>query len=72
MHISVDLEDYEEEIKDSFCNEENCLNKKCFNYGFKTKFIIYIKELENNFLFYGEKKDYETLISDLKYFGSFL
>lgn len=72
MKISIDLEDYEEEIKETFCNETECLNKKCFNYGFKQKFLEYVKDLEKNFLYYDEKKDYGVLISDLKYFGSFL
>lgn len=72
MNISIDLEDYEEEVKETFCNERDCLNKQCFNVSFKKKFLEYINDLEKNFLFYNEKEDYGVLLSNLKYFGSFL
>ena len=72
MSISIDLENYEEEIKETFCNERDCLNKIYFNVSFKKKFLEYINDLEKNFLFYNEKEDYEVLLANLKYLGEFL
>ena len=64
--IEVDLEDYKDEIKWTFCNNNNCLLNHCSR-SFEEKFKQYIEDLEKGILFFHQNKTTEEIISDLKY-----
>ncbi|MBQ1769105.1 MAG: hypothetical protein IIZ99_00175 [Turicibacter sp.] len=65
--IEIDLEDYKDEVKYTFCNNNNCLLNHCGR-TFEKRFKDYIEELERSLLFFNGKTDVsvEKIIEDLK------
>lgn len=62
--ISVDLSDYEDDIKEYYCNG-NCLN----NYAskdFTEQFKKYIQELDNDLYVYKRQRSVEQILTELK------
>ena len=62
--ISVDLSNYEDDIKEYYCNG-NCLN----NYAskdFTEHFKKYIHELDNDLYAYNKPRSAEQILSELK------
>ena len=65
--IEVDLEDYKDEVKHTFCNNNNCL-KNDVDRSFKEHFKEYIDDLEKSVYWYKDfNKSPMELIRDLKY-----
>ena len=65
--IEVDLENYKDEVKYTFCNNNNCL-KNDVSRNFKEHFKEYIDDLEKSVYWYNDfKKSPVELIRDLKY-----
>ena len=53
--IEINLEDYKEEVKYTFCDNNNCLKNSC-SLSFKQRFKNYIDELEKEIFIYNVKK----------------
>lgn len=69
-YIKVDLEDYKNEIKETFCDRKHCLLNHTSR-GFKGKFKEYIMDLEKSiYIFQDCKKTPEDFLRDLKYLYS--
>lgn len=64
--IEVDLENYKDEVKYTFCNN-NCL-KNDVSKSFKEHFKEYIDDLEKSVYWYNDfKKSPAELVRDLQY-----
>lgn len=50
--IEVDLEDYKDEVRYTFCENNNCLMNDCKK-SFKQRFKAYIDELEKELTIYS-------------------
>ena len=64
--IEIDLEDYKDEVKYTFCDNNNCLANSCSR-SFKNRFKTYIDELEKELTIYstGCKRTPITILKDL-------
>lgn len=64
--IEVDLEDYKDEVRYTFCENNNCLMNDCKK-SFKQRFKAYIDELEKELTIYstGCSRTPETIYKDL-------
>lgn len=65
--IEIDLEDYKDEVKYTFCDNNNCLANSCPQ-SFKQRFKAYINELEKELTIYstGCNRTPETILNDLR------
>lgn len=64
--IEIDLENYKDEIKYTFCNNNNCLARN-IEVNVMTKFRIYIEDLEKSIFNFNDcKKTPEDFLRDLK------
>ena len=64
--ISIDLSDYEDDIKEYYCNG-NCL--KNYHYAskdFTEQFKRYIHDLDNDLYVYNRPRSAELILSELK------
>ena len=64
--IEIDLRNYAEEVKNTFCNEHDCLCSRLFNRSFENIFKSYVYDLEKNKLFYNKIKTFDEILYDLK------
>lgn len=69
--IEIDLYDYKDEIRDSFCRNNNCLLQEA-RLDFAKKFDDYVMELTKKLFFYNEKVTVEQVLQDLIDFNSSL
>ena len=64
--IEVDLEDYKDEIKSSFCENNRCLMQECRR-DISEKFGRYIDDLRKSIYFFNDcKKTPEDFLNDLE------
>lgn len=64
--IEIDLEDYKDEVKYTFCDNNNCLANSCKR-SFKQRFKNYIDELERELFVYSDgcKRTPQIILSEL-------
>lgn len=65
--IDIDLENYKEEFKETFCENNQCLLNLVTKRGWKEKFKKYIDDLENDVYRRNYFPEPEKIIRDLKY-----
>lgn len=65
-YIEIDLEDYKDEVRYTFCENNNCLMNDCRK-SFKQRFKAYIDELEKELFVYSDgcKRTPQTILSEL-------
>ena len=65
--IEIDLEDYKDEVKYTFCDNNRCLKDSC-GLSFKQRFKAYIDELEKELFFYtcGCKRTPQEILIQLR------
>lgn len=63
-YIEIDLRDYEDEIKNTFCENNNCLLNLCRK-TFKERFRQYINDLNQDIYVYNKQRDTETILREL-------
>ena len=64
-YIEIDLRDYEDEIKNTFCENNSCLLNLCSK-TYKEQFRQYIRELDNDLYVYNRPRSAEQILTDLK------
>lgn len=69
--INIDLYDYEDEVKETFCNN-NCILKQYAPAFFKDEFISYVTDLEKNVLVFNNAFNSEKVLNDLINFKKML
>ena len=63
--ISVDLSNYEDDIKEYYCEGGNCL-KNYASKDFTEQFKKYIQELDNDLYVYNRQRSAEQILRELK------
>ena len=65
--IVIDLEDYRDEVRYTFCDNNRCLKDSC-GLSFKQRFKSYIDELDREIYIYrgGCKRTPEIILDELK------
>ena len=64
--IEIDLENYKDEVKYTFCENNNCLLSYASS-DFKKKFGEYLWQLERDIYFYKTSVNIEDVLRELKY-----
>lgn len=70
--IEIDLRDYADEVKNTFCNETNCLCSNLYNRSFSKIFKDYVNDLKKDNLFFDRQKSFEQILADLDQFCNLL